>query len=217
MLLEKIAIDASSRCWSFYNTVNARTATVHFTQPTGEPLELTQRLSRLLLALAEFFRSKRTLCEVSTLWQIAKEVVIDFSAQVKQSSETSPHAMLQGDPGTGNKLAAAGGRDLRAFKLALTLTLIINGTLSARFPERHDLMDFRRQFAHEIHLKEAQLMPLGTGFVGLFLSHVWAIEAETKCSQAALEMELEMDGREFASQRSTTFFQNLENTLESLL
>lgn len=216
MLLSKIAIDANSQCWSFYNTVNARTATVHFAQPNREPMALTQRLSRLLLALAEFFRSKRTLCEVLMLWQTAKEVVIDFSAQVNQSSDTSSHATLgnpQDDLGTGNKLVAVGDRDLRAFKLALTLTLIINGVLSARFPERHDLTDFRREFANEISLKDAQLMPLGTGFIGIFLSHVWAIEEETKHSQAAWDM----DGTEFAPRRSTTFFRNLENTLESLL
>jgi hypothetical protein len=211
----KANVDANSRCWSFFNAVNARTATIRFTQPTGESPALFQRLSLLLFELAIFFRSNQALSDVWRLYGIATTVIADFSARISQSNDLTPHATL-GDShdGTGAKPEsfAVDERDLRGFKFALTLTLIINGTLSIHYPDRDDLVKFRQQFTNAIPSKAELLMPMGVGFMGQFLSNVWAIEDTTAPQEA-----WDTYGTDFATRRSNAFSQKLEGTLESLL
>jgi hypothetical protein len=196
--------------------VNARTATIRFTQPTGESLALTQRLSRLLFDLAIFFRSEHRLSDVWTLYGTATTVIADLSARIDQSNDSVPHSTL-GDlhDGTGAKPEpfAVDERDLRGFKFALTLTLIINATLNAHFPDCDDLTKFRQRFANATSSKAELLMPMGVGFMGQFLSNVWAIGEETTAPQEAWDIY----GTESAARRSNAFSQKLEGTLESLL
>jgi hypothetical protein len=196
--------------------VNARTATIRFTQPTGESLALTQRLSRLLFDLAIFFRSEHTLSDIWTLYGTATTVIADLSARISQSNDSTPHSTL-GDlhDGTGAKPEpfAVDERDLRGFKFALTLTLIINATLSAHYPDCDDLTKFRQRFANATSSKAELLMPMGVGFMGQFLSNVWAIGEETTAPQEAWDIY----GTDSAARRSNAFSQKLEGTLESLL
>jgi hypothetical protein len=212
----KANIDANSRCWSFFNAVNARNATIRYTQPTGGCIALTQRLSRLLSALAIFTQSEHTLPEVWTLYGIATSVVADLSARINQPDDLKPHSRL-GDSLDGSntkpELFAVDERDLRCFKFAVTLTLIFNGVLSTHFPNCDDLAKFRQRFTNATSSKAEQLMPMGVGFMGHFLSNVWAIGEETTASQEAWDTY----GPKSATRRSIAFSQRLENTLESLL
>lgn len=105
---------------------------------------------------------------------------------------------------------------MRGFKFALTLTLIMNGVLSIHYPDCEDLADFRRKFTDETlppSAKAGQLMPMGAGFVSMFLDHVWAIEYDAADTSAAWDIY----GTGSAKERSTAFSKRLENTLESLL
>lgn len=211
-------IDVSSRCWSFFQNVNAQCATLSITSPIGESLVLTQRLSRLLLAIADFFRSKQTLSEVWTLYKISTAVVEDLSQQSVETSVAASCAALDSahdDVGSRSEHVMVGGQGMRGFKFALTLTLIMNGVLSTHFPDCKSLADFRRRFTNEtfsMPVNLGQLMPMGTGFMGMFFDHVWAMEDQT-ASQAGWDT----CGTRTASIRSTTFSRKLENTLEALL
>jgi hypothetical protein len=105
---------------------------------------------------------------------------------------------------------------MRGFKFALTLTLIMNGVLSVHYPDSEDLASFRRRFTDETlppPAKAGQLMPMGAGFVSMFLDHVWAVEYEAANIPAAWDIY----GKGSANERSTAFSKRLENTLESLL
>lgn len=215
-MLRKLDVDANSRCWRFYDTVNARTATLSLTQPAGTSLVFTQRLSRLLVAVAAFFRSKRTPSEVWTLYETSTAVVADLSVQSHHLNDLASHATLESvrlDPGTSYEIAGVGDKDLRGFKFALTLTLVMNGVLREVFPENNSLANFKQQFTSRLPLKGEQLMPIAAGFMGMFLSHVWAIDDETAALQAAWDIY----GTESAARRSIAFSQRLESSLKSLL
>ena len=215
-------IDASSRCWSFFKKVNAQSSSLRIASPAGEPLDLTQRLCQLLSALAYFFRSEQTLSEVWTLYHVSKTVVADLSLQAKQMSAMALH---QTPANSHNAIGSrseefthvtAANQSVRGFKFALTLTLIMNGVLSTHYPDSESLAEFRRQFTKEAlppSTKAGQLMPMGAGFVGMFLDHVWAIEDETAEVPAAWDIY----GKETANKQSTAFSKRLEDTLESLL
>ena len=211
-------IDTSSRCWNFFQKVNAQSSTLCINSPAGEPLALTQRLSRLLLALAQFFRSRQTLSEVWTLYNTATAVVADLSMQAKQSSD-----LVHGTPPgsqdavvSSSEHVVADSRGMRGFKFALTLTLIMNGVLSTHYPQLKSLAEFRSQFTNDASqpsIKAEQLMPMGAGFMGIFFDHVWAIEDQAAEVQAAWDIY----GTDTAKRRSNTFSKKLEHTLESLL
>ena len=154
--------------------------------------------------------------EVWTLYNTATAVVLDLSMQTKQA-RGSAHEMLTCsrevvDPESEH--AVADIRGMRVFKFALTLTLIMNGVLSTHYPHSESLAGFRNRFANEAISKKAEhLMPMGTGFMGIFFDHVWAIEDQTDGVSAAWDIY----GTEAASRGSTTFSKRLEDTLESLL
>jgi hypothetical protein len=196
--------------------VNAQSATLCITPPAGEQLALTQRLSRLLLALAQFFRSGQILSEVWTLYNTATAVVADLSMRAKEASD-QPHATLsnsESDVDTRSERRMSGCQGLRGFKFALTLTLLINRVLGTHFPRSKSLADFRHQFANEaLPTNAEQLMPKGAGFMGTFLDHIWATEDQTTEAPGAWDSL----GAETANRRSITFSKKLESTLESLL
>jgi hypothetical protein len=211
-------IDTSSPCWSFFRKVNAQSSTLCITPPVGESLALTQRLSRLLLALAQFFRSRQTLSEVWTLYNAATAVVADLSLQTKQASGlvcgTLPSSQDTIHWRSEHLVADHQGR--RGFKFALTLTLIMNGVLSTHYPQSQSLANFRNRFTNDceaVPAKAEQLMPMGAGFMGMFFDHVWAVGARAAEAPAAWDMY----GTETVNRQSTTFSKRLETTLESLL
>ena len=215
-------IDTSSPCWSFFRKVNAQSSTLHITSPAGEPLDLTQKLSRLLSALAYFLRSEQTLSEVWKMYNICATVVADLSLQVKQAdvmASRGPPADSHGAVSSrceGPAHVIVASQSMRGFKFALTLTLIMNGVLSTHHPDCEDLARFRSQFTDEAvppSAKAGQLMPMGAGFVGMFLDHVWAMEAGAADAPAPWDIY----GKGFANERSTAFSKRLEQTLESLL
>lgn len=215
-------IDTSSPCWSFFRKVNARSSTLSITSPAGEPLDLTQKLSRLLSALAYFLRSEQTLSEVWKMYKICATVVADLSLQVKQLDVTASHKTPADshDPISSRseelKHVTAAKQSMRGFKFALTLTLIMNGVLSTHYPDSEGLANFRRKFTDEAFppaTKAGQLMPMGAGFVGMFLDHVWAMEAGAVDAPAPWDIY----GKGLANERSTAFSKRLEHTLESLL
>lgn len=215
-------IDTSSPCWSFFRKVNARSSTLTITSPAGEPLDLTQKLSRLLSALAYFLRSEQTLSEVWTMYNICATVVADLSLQVKQVDDMASHETpadsrdaVSSRPEESARVTAA-NQNMRGFKFALTLTLIMNGVLSTHYPDSEGLASFRRRFTDEAvqpSAKAEQLMPMGAGFVGMFLDHVWAMEAGVTDAPAAWDIY----GKALANERSNAFSKRLEHTLESLL
>jgi hypothetical protein len=215
-------IDTSSPCWSFFIRVNARSSTLRITSLAGEPLGLTERLGRLLSALAYFFRSDQTLSEVWKMYNIAITVVADLSLQVKQMDGMASHE-LPADPHDATSSRSeehanvkAANQSMRGFKFALTLTLIMNGVLSTHYPDCEKLANFRRDFTDETlppSAKAGQLMPMGAGFVGMFLDHVWAIEDDAADTPAAWDVY----GKGLANERSTAFSRRLEKTLESLI
>jgi hypothetical protein len=212
----KANIDVNSRCWSFFNAVNTRNAAIDFTQPTGGCMALTQRLSRLLSALAIFTQSKHTLPEAWTLYGIATTVVADLGARIEQSNDLTPHATL-GEMHDGSnpkaELFAVDERDLRCFKFVLTVTLVFNGVLSTHYPDCEDLAKFRQRYTNATSSKAKHPMAMGVGFMGQFLGNVWAIEDETTAPQAAWDMY----GTSIATKPSSAFSQKLEDMLESLL
>jgi hypothetical protein len=92
----------------------------------------------------------------------------------------------------------------------------MNGVLSTHYPDSEGLASFRRRFTDEAvppSAKAGQLMPMGAGFVGMFLDHVWAMEAGATDAPAAWDIY----GKGLANDRSTAFSKRLEHTLESLL
>lgn len=219
MIFGKADIQPDCRCWSFFRKVNAQTATVGFLEPTGESLALVQRLSRLLLALGEFFRSNQALTDVWRLYNVATSVVTDLSREIQAMKDAASHALIalsEAGYGAQPEFIGVSNYGLRAFKFALTLTLIMNHTLSVHNPQSVSLKEFRRQHTNEvlpISTKSGQLAPMGVGFMGVFLSHVWEIENETTSRRAAWDLY----GTEQARKRSTTFSAKLEGSLESLL
>lgn len=219
MLLGKVDIEQQSRCWNFFNKVNAQTATVKFIEPAGESLVLVQKLSRMLLALFAFFRSRQTLPDVWLMYNTAADVVEGLSREVHAMRDAASHERiidLQGGNDAQLELVPVNRHGLSAFKFALTLTLIMNATLSIHYPHSMGLRDFRRRYTDEalpIVMKAGQLAPMGVGFIGVFLSHVWAIEHEmTQQSEP-----WDIYSTESATKRSMTFSKKLESSLESLL
>ena len=222
IVLGQININTSSPCWSFFQKVNSRSSTLRITSPAGEPLGLTERLGRLLSALAYFFRSDQTLPEVWKMYNIATAVVTDLSMEVKQTNAMTSHE-TPADPHDATSSnseehthAKAANQSMRGFKFALTLTLIMNGVLSTHYPDCEKLANFRRQFTDETlppSAKAGQLMPMGAGFVGMFLDHVWAIEDDAADVPAAWDIY----GKGLANERSSAFSRRLEKTLESLI
>ena len=185
-------------------------------------MDLTQKLSRLLSALAYFLRSEQTLSEVWKMYKICATVVVDLSLQVKQLDVTASHKTPADshDPISSRseelKHVTAAKQSMRGFKFALTLTLIMNGVLSTHYPDSEGLANFRRKFTDEAFppaTKAGQLMPMGAGFVGMFLDHVWAMEAGAVDAPAPWDIY----GKGLANERSTAFSKRLEHTLESLL
>lgn len=148
-------IDTSSPCWSFFRKVNARSSTLTITSPAGQPLDLTQKLSRLLSALAYFLRSEHTLSEVWTMYNICATVVADLSLQVKQVGNMASHETPADSRDTVSSKSeesarvTAANQNMRGFKFALTLTLIMNGVLSTHYPDSEGLASFRRRFTDE--------------------------------------------------------------------
>lgn len=183
---------------------------------------LMQRLCRLLSALANFFRSEQTLSDVWTMYNICANVVKDLSPQDDLVNAMALHEMSAcshdaiGSISERHAYATAASQRMRGFKFALTLTLIMNGVLSIHYPDCEDLADFRRRFTDETlppSAKAEQLMPMGAGFVSMFLDHVWAIEYDAADAPAAWDIY----GTGIVKERSTAFSKRLENTLESLL
>jgi hypothetical protein len=173
--LEKLDINSESPCWSFYRAANARIATIKFTQPAGRSLTLMPRLSRLLLALANFFRAEQILSDIWILYRGATTVVTDLSVHLIQSNDLASDTIrghCAHGPVTGPRCGGAGSQDIHGFKFALTLTLIINGVLSSHYSDNEDLADFRRRYSNDkfsISEETEQLMPIGAGFMSLFL------------------------------------------------
>ena len=157
------------------------------------------------------------------MYNICATVVTDLSLQVKQvddvvASHGTPAASHDAISLTSEEHAhvKAANQNMRGFKFALTLTLIMNGVLNIHYPDSESLANFRRRFADEAvppSAKVGLLMPMGAGFVGMFLDHVWAMEAGASGAPAAWDIY----GKEFADERSTAFSKRLEHTLESLL
>ena len=202
--------------------MNCRSSTLRITSAAEEPMGLMQRLCRLLSALANFFRSEQTLADVWTMYNICASVVTDLSSQDGEMNAMASHELpadsrdVNSPLSEGHGHAAAANQSMRGFKFALTLTLIMNGVLSVHYPDSESLASFRRRFTDETlppPAKAGQLMPMGAGFVGMFLDHVWAVEYEAANVPAAWDIY----GKGSANERSTAFSKRLENTLESLL
>ena len=156
------------------------------------------------------------------MYNICATVVADLSSQIKKVDDLASHATpaepndaVSSRSGEPARVPAA-NQNMRGFKFALTLTLIMNGVLSTHYPDSEGLASFRRRFTDEAvppSVKAGQLMPMGAGFVGMFLDHVWATKAGAADAPAAWDIY----GKGLANERSTAFFKRLEHTLESLL
>lgn len=152
------------------------------------------------------------------MYDTAADVVDGLSREIHANQDAShaPLVDLQDDHEVRSELLPVNRHALRAFKFALTVTLIMNATLSTHYPNDVSLRDFRRRYtddAMSIVMKGGQLAPMGVGFIGVFLSHVWAIENET----AQHPEPWDIYGTGCATKRSTTFSKRLEGSLESML
>jgi hypothetical protein len=95
----------------------------------------------------------------------------------------------------------------------------MNAVLSVHHPDAPELANFRERHASKvlpISMKSGQLKPIGAGFVGVYLSHVWDTDSRKLAGGSDVGPEA-FDGMNCARRRSVAFYGRLEGTLQGML
>jgi len=220
LLDASLNVDASSRCWTFYNSVICQTTAIDVSGSTGPEHALTRRLAKLVSAIADFLLSSRSVSELWRLYRAATTLVAELSPRCDQT-HAAEDASIRATPASGMppETLTSNRRDTRCFTFALTNALLMNAVLSVHYPEATELASFRQQYASKVlplSMKPGQLKPIGAGFVGVFLGHVWDTDPG-KMTGGGQSIPDTLDGTNSASHRSTAFSRRLESTLQGML
>lgn len=108
-------------------------------------------------------------------------------------------------------------RRMRDYDFALTVASLMNNVLRSHYPADPELTRFRQRFSNEVHslcAQPAQLKPVGSGLVGVYLNAVWTAYARLDdCQQKSCNTRLAKS----CPLSMTGFFHQLEDVLQALL
>jgi hypothetical protein len=96
----------------------------------------------------------------------------------------------------------------------------MNAVLSFHHPDATELAVFRRRHASKVlplSMKPGQLKPIGAGFVGVYLSHVWDTDPRKTICGRETGPDAAHDGIDLVVRRSLAFSGKLEGTLQGML
>lgn len=214
-----VEIDETSPCWTFFNMAIAQKNNIGPSEPLSEEFALTQKSSWLLSGLASFLRPPGSVTGAKNFYDIATSTTTKLNQRFEQTRDlisNPPHAIGQEGSRDTPELMRAYGQDMRSYGLSLTVALIMNGVLSMHDPSSNHLICVRRHHSKEVlslATEAAHLKPIGAGFVGVYLSAVWAVDTEARASVEAL---WETHGADFMARRSIAFSKKLRDTLQAL-
>ena len=218
LLDASLNVNKSSRCWNLYNSVISQTSIMNISQSAGSEFALTQRLAKLIGAIADFLLSPRSVSELWRLYRVAATLVAEFSQRCDRTytrdASPDPTSELPPEPTPADRL------DTRCFIFALTNALLMNAVLSVHYPNATELTEFRASHASRVlplSMKSSQLKPIGAGFVGVYLSHVWDTDFEEFAAGGGRETGSDGRGSDSAVRRSVAFSGRLEGTLQGML